>query len=199
MLREPNTTYHSSLAPDGFVKWASLSVVTHVSGADSVAIELAASFPNIEWEVLRSIYGWAALQYQAWARGNLIITADSPLALVLYTDNVLEFWLDGQPVFGGDFFAYRKAPVVFYLEPGSHKIDVRLIRDVRAMGGAGEPEICIKIEAQRSVNSLALTKDVLAPDIVDGNLAGSLASVSIRNEARNWIKIKGIECLDVCD
>lgn len=154
--------------------------------------DLTIKFPGIDWEYLRPIYGWASLQYQAWTRGELVIERDSSQVIALYTDNVLEFWVDDQPYFGGDFYAFRRAPLVLRLDPGSHKVDVRLIRDVRVMGGVGDPSIRIKLEAQKSEGGLIVTGEPLLPDLVEGKLASHVASVCVRNEELEWIEVLGI-------
>ena len=154
-------------------------------------------FPAVDWEWLRSIYGWAAFQYQAWTRGNLVVDGDSAQTIAFYTDNVLEFWIDDQIYFGGDFYAYRKAPLILYLEPGPHKIDVRLIRDVRVMGGNGKPSIRVSLKAQKSNRGLAFAGKPIVPDVVDMRLASNLASISVRNEERSWIDIWKVQSGDV--
>ena len=74
-----------------------------------------------------------------------------------------------------------------------------MIRDVRAMGGLVCPEIDIKLEAEISRCNLAVLEErLLVPDIVNGILASELASVPVRNESQENIKITGVECVDVC-
>jgi hypothetical protein len=144
------------------------------------------------------VYGWTALQYQAWARGYVEISADVPQTITFCTDNVIEFWVDDKLYFGGDFYAYRRAPAVLHLAPGKHKVDVRLIRDVRAMGGIGEPKVSIKLKAEVSRGILAVVESkLLISDIVDGNLASPFASVPVRNEGAGWVDIVEIESLTV--
>ena len=136
------------------------------------------------------MYGWAALQYQAWARGHLKIAANSTQSIVFYTDNVLEFWVDDDHYFGGDYYAYRRAPLVLHLNPGSHTVDIRLIYDIRVMGGIGEPTTSIKLKAEISDSSLALIgPKALIPDIINGVLASPFASVPVRNDGRNAIEV----------
>ena len=150
-------------------------------------------FPNVDWPFLQSIYGWAALQYQAWARGHLIIAAKFTQSILFYADHVLEFWVDDDHYFGGDYYAYRRAPLVLHLNPGSHNIAIRLIRDVRVMGAIGEPTISIELKAESSHGSLALMgQKALMPDIIDGVLASSFASVPACNQGR-----KAIDVLDI--
>ncbi|KAI9831208.1 MAG: hypothetical protein M1819_005136 [Sarea resinae] len=108
-------------------------------------------------------------------------------------ENVLEFWIDGEPFFGGDFYAYRKAPLVVVLEPGRHRLDVRLVRDVRAMGGMNTPVLSFNIQLRASEGRLAvLGERMIVPDIVKGRLASSLVSVPVRNEGQQWITIHSI-------
>ena len=180
------------------VSWSSIVANIPKSDPESAVAVLTLDFPAIDWEWLRSIYGWAAFQYQAWARGSLIVHGDSTRTIVFYTDHVLEFWVDGQHFFGGDFYAYRKAPLILYLDAGLHQVDVRLVRDIRVMGGIGKPIIKIRLEAQKSGGGLSFASKPVVPDIVDGRLASKLASVSVRNEERLWIDVWGIQSVDVC-
>lgn len=191
---EPKSRYHSSLASEGLVSWTSRQVE---KSSDPAVADLNIDFPDINWEYLRPIYGWASLQYQAWTRGTFVIDGNSPQVIVMYTDNVLEFWVDDQPYFGGDFYAFRRAPLVLCLDPGPHKVDFRLIRDVRAMGGVGQPSIRVKLEAQKSQGGLAFGGEPLLPDLFAGKLASHFASISIRNEELEWIHVQGIESVNV--
>lgn len=126
-----------------------------------------------------------------------MIEADSLQSIVLYTDSLLELWIDDQHYFGGDIYAYRKAPLVIRLDPGSHRVDARLIRDVRIMGGLGNPTIRIKLEARKSLGGLVVPRSLLLPDVVDGKLASNLASVPVRNEEQQWIDIWDLKPLTV--
>lgn len=194
---DPNLRYHSSLTSDGMVSWTSQQTNLSKSNPDVAIADLIVGFPEVDWDFMRSIYGWAAIQYQAWARGNLFVDADSPQTLLLYSDNVLEFWVDDQLHFGGDFYGYRIAPLVLHLEPGYHKVDVRLVRDVRAMGGIGEPSLCVRMEAQKANGGVVVVGDLLLPDLVDGKLASHVGSVTIRSEENEWIEVWDIQSIDV--
>lgn len=168
-----------------------------MSSPDAAIADLIVSFSEVDWDFMRSIHGWAAIQYQAWARGNLIVDADFSETVVLYSDNVLEFWVDDRLHFGGDFYGYRIAPLVLHLEPGFHKVDVRLVRDVRAMGAVGEPSLCVRMEAQKANGGLVVVGDLLLPDLVDGKLASHVGSVTIRSEENEWIEVWDIQTIDV--
>ncbi|KAF2146112.1 uncharacterized protein K452DRAFT_106041 [Aplosporella prunicola CBS 121167] len=186
--------FKSSLTPNATVAWSSLNATVATEGSDANA-SLDLSFPEIDWQFIQSIYGWSALQYQAWARGQIIVGAERPQTVLLYTDRVLEFWLDGKPYFGGDFYAYRKAPVVLYLVPGAHQLDLRLIRDGRAMGSVGDPtvQVDLALVLRTGFEPLELAdKNILAPDVVDGNLAGQYGSLAVRNIGNKVIQIVSV-------
>ncbi|MCJ1399159.1 hypothetical protein MMC11_002361 [Xylographa trunciseda] len=195
LLYNQTSKYYSSLGINGTVGWTLHEAETLSKTEDSVEVAVTFDFPQVDWTFLQSIYGWAALQFQAWARGDLLINASDPRTVVLYTDNVLEFLVDGEPYFGGDFYAYRRAPLLLRLSPGAHRIDVRLVRDVRAMGGMTPPLIHSKIKAEFSTEQLVVLSDkIILPEMVDGVLASHLGSVPIRNDGDDWIEILGLEC-----
>ena len=193
-------SYPSSLASSGRVSWSTHQLESSSSSKDDAEATLIVGFPNIDWPFLQSVYGWAASQYQAWTRGQLRIAANSARTIVFYADNVLEFWVDDDHYFGGDYYAYRRAPLVLHLNPGSHNVNIRLIRDVRVMGGIGEPKISIKLKAERSNSNLAIVgQKALIPDIVDnGVLASPFASVPVRNEGQTSLDILKIMTNTVC-
>lgn len=199
LANDKETHYPSALAPSGRVSWSTHQLESSSSSGEVAEVSLIVSFPNIDWPLLQSVYGWVALQYQAWARGHLTIAADSAQSIIFYADNVLEFWIDDDHYFGGDYYAYRRAPVVLHLNPGSHNVDIRLIRDVRVMGGIGEPKTSITLKAETSNGSLVLIRQkALIPDVVNGVFATPFASVPVRNEGRKAIDILDITTNVVC-
>ena len=194
MEPDVEATYPSSLPPNGYVHWSSQSLESSSNEPQSPEATLKVRFPSVDWHFLQSVYGWAALQYQAWARGYLMIQADSIVPILLYIDNVLEFLVDDKPYFGGDFYAYRKAPAVLHLTPGLHKIDIRLIRDVRSMGAGTEPEVTTILRAVQAEGGLTLEVDrLVVSDIVNGNIASPFTSLPVRNESQHWIHVIGVE------
>lgn len=186
-------SYPSSLAPNGRVSWSTHQLESSSSSGDIAEATLVVGFPEIDWQFLQSVYGWATLQYQAWARGYLTITARSARPIVFYADNVLEFWIDDDHYFGGDYYAYRRAPLVLHLDPGSHNVDIRLIRDVRVMGGSGEPKTSISMKAEISNGRLVLAgQKALIPNVINGVFASPFGFVPARNEGQ-----KAIDILDI--
>ncbi len=196
---DAKTKYPSSLASDGQASWSSQLLESSSSRCSTTEATLTVGFPGVDWPFLQSVYGWAALQYQAWARGSITIKTGSPQSILLYTDNALEFWVKDKHYFGGDFYAYRNAPLVLHLAPGSHILDIRLIRDVRAMGGNGDPNVSIKLKAEGSDATLAtIAKRILVSDVVNETLASPFASMVIRNDGKNPIQVSGVASQTVC-
>ncbi|KAF2084762.1 hypothetical protein K490DRAFT_75704 [Saccharata proteae CBS 121410] len=191
-----NASFRSSLTPNATVAWSYLDAASVSQDSSSAKSSLIVDFPHVDWKFLQSIYGWSALQYQAWARGEIIVRGDKVQDVVLYTDLILEFWLDGVRYFGGDMYGFRKAPPVLHLTPGSHRLDLRLVRDVRAMSGVGEPTIPVKVALEPCRGPLQVASDVLMPDVVDGKLAGSFGSVAVRNNLLVPISVHSIRSSD---
>lgn len=183
-----NDTFRSPLVTNGTLSWqqiVSKSTTTHASSS----VELAINFPEVDWTTLRSVYGWAAIQYQGWARGHLDVSGALPRRIILFTDNVLEIWLNDVRVFGGDFYAFRRAPLIATLIPGRNLIEVRLIREIRSMGGE-DSSVKVTLEAKLASNTLRILENsAILPDLVDGKLPSSFASITIRNEGESWIKM----------
>lgn len=194
-----NTTarFWSSLPINGTARWniTEASVKTSHTTANA---SLSVGYSNVNWDFLKLVYGWAAVQYQAWARGEIVIHGKKTQHVILHMDAILEYWVDDQHYFGGDFYAFRKAPPVLHLEPGPHRLDIRLLRDVRAFGGVLEPTIDVVIDAQQASGALELAKaGIFMSDVVHGKLASSSASVTLRNGGVDDIEIIGIHASDV--
>ncbi len=142
--------FHSSLGIDGLVKWSTLEDVSSCgSFAEGLSVELNIAFPEVDWTFQQSVYGWAALQYQAYARGFIDVIGHSPRKIALYAEHVLELAVNNSPIFGGDVYGFRRAPIILDLGPGENKMDLRLIRDVRAMGGIGNPSVFVRLSFER--------------------------------------------------
>ena len=185
---DENDVFRSPLGINGTVSWHKLaSNPTSTDGSSSV--KLTVGFPEVEWSSLRSVYGWAALQYQGWARGHLEVRGASPCRITLFTDNVLEVWVNNKQFYGGDFYAFRRAPLVVTLRPGGNVIDVRLIREIRSMGGA-DSSVTVNLEAQVSTDTLRFVEaTAILPDLVDGKLPSGSASITVRNEGEDWMEL----------
>ncbi|KAF8544465.1 hypothetical protein BDD12DRAFT_872710 [Trichophaea hybrida] len=188
----PEAVFPSALPINGVAKWNTTSAVVDVGTA-----RVGVAFENVDWNTLRSVYGWSGIQYQAWARGSLEICGTVETAVVVYINNVGEFWIDNVQYFGGDFYGYRRAPVVVKLKPGRHKVDVRVTHDIRNFGGGMPPVLSFTIEAHGSKEGLvAVPENAVVPDVVEGKLVGEWVSVPLRNEAAEWVKVVGVEGKD---
>ena len=174
--------------------WKSVNAGKSSESRDHDCADLKIQFPDIDWTFQQSVFGWSAFQYQAWARGEIVINSDRKKTIVLYTDEILEFWLDNELHFGGDFYAFHRAPLVVHLEPGPHRLDLRLIREVRSMGGIGDPVVNVRVAAQVSNEVLRVQIDkILLPELIHGKLTSKHASIPIRNEGQSWIHLKSVE------
>lgn len=167
-------------------------------GEAGASIKLNASFPTIDWKFQQSVYGWPALQYQAFAQGLLIVTGKNSCRISLHTDNVLELAVNDKSFFGGDFYCFRRAPLILTLSPGENRITIRLIRDVRAMGGVGNPSVSVRLNVQHCTSTLKIVlKSSIIPDLVGGNFVTSYASVIVRNESEDWLHLLSLKSLPV--
>ena len=195
---DTEAAFCSSLAQGGQACWSQSFVQRYHHCPDAVEVSLSFSFPNVNWAQTQSVYGWSALQYQAWARGQLVVNASTNQIVILYTDNVLEFRIDNEKHFGGDFYAFRRAPLVLHLTPGPHQVDIRLLRDIRLMGGANGSVIPIEIRAQTTKATLSIGEGyILTSEVVSGILAAPYASVPVRNDSNRWLIVKGIHAVSV--
>ena len=195
---DATVAFRSSLPTSGTASWSTTSAVQTSVSSTSATAALSITFSNVDWEFLKVVYGWAAAQYQGWARGELRVTGETAQHVVLHTDGVLEYWVDDEHYFGGDFYSFRKASPVLHLTPGVHQIDLRLVRDVRAFGGIAEPTINVVVEVQQVSGSLELSKPgILMSDVIDGRLATPIASISLRNSGEEDIEIVEIRPSDV--
>ncbi|KAI8943471.1 hypothetical protein NX059_001476 [Plenodomus lindquistii] len=191
---DAGATFRSSLPTNGTAQWNLTEAVKSVNDIDSANATLSVGYSNVDWDFLKIVYGWAAVQYQAWARGEFFVHGNETQHAILHTDAILEYWLDDTHYFGGDFYTFRKAPPVLHLAPGLHKIDLRLVRDVRAFGGILEPTIDVVVDIRRASGTLELSKaGILLSDVVDGRLASPIASVYLRNSGSSDIKLLAIQ------
>jgi hypothetical protein len=193
--------FHSSLGTGGIVRWSTVDAApAENSSGDGgrASIELNATFPEVNWAFQQSVYGWAALQYQAFARGLVAVAGHTSCKVALYADNILELAVNDEPFFGGDFYAFHRAPLVLNLAAGENKIDLRLVRDVRSMGGLGDPSITVRLSVQPCTAALNVVgESAMLPDVISGKLASPYASVIVRNETEEWMNVLAAKCLKV--
>ena len=193
---DDHSRFPSSLPFNATTSWSNTTAKLGDPDIRFASAELSVEYREVDWALLQQVYGWAALQWQGWARGEIIVQSDEPATLALHSENIIEFWLDDKQYFGGDFYGYGRAPAVVRLNPGVHRIDVRLVRDVRSMGGITDnPTVDVKLKLQASQGDLSQSGEVLVADRVEeaaGLLASDLGSVVLRNNLREDIWIESI-------
>ncbi|KAL4949940.1 hypothetical protein BDW69DRAFT_173260 [Aspergillus filifer] len=191
--------FPSPLATDGLVRWSRVWANATNLGPRQSRAELVVAFPQIDWAFLQSIYGWSALQYQGWVRGHIRLQDSDYQSVALFTDGVLEILVDGQRYFGCDFYGYRKAPLTLDLAPGDHVIDLRLIRDVRALGGLGNPTTKLVVEAELRHGVLTVDeRSLLTPESAGGRIGSPWLSINVQNNAAEWVEIMSLSSSNVC-
>ena len=57
--------------------------------------------------------------------------------------------------FEGKFYANGTAPSTLRLQPGTHRIHIRLVRDVRVLGGIGEASVDVRSRLKKSEEDIA--------------------------------------------
>ncbi|GIZ46594.1 hypothetical protein CKM354_000971400 [Cercospora kikuchii] len=198
---DENAAFPSSLAVNGTVGWKAISGNLTQPDNAHTGVELMVDFNNVDWESLRNVYGWVAYQWQAWLRGEIVVQPGAVKLLTLHTPQILEFVLDDVRYVGGDFYSYGRALPTLRLEPGRHRLDIRLVRDVRSMGGVERPSLRVdlalagtwaglhpRLERQNGV----LISDVL--EFAEGShLASPWASVVLRNDDDVDIYVYAVE------
>ena len=199
MSAEAGHSFRSSLGTDGLVGWSRQSSKITEQSDQAVETQGTFAFGEVDWQTLRSYYGWSALQYQGWARTNITVIKPTTHSVAIYTDGILEFWFGDRHFFGGDFYSYRRAPVIIPLAVGVHRFDVRLTRDVRAMGGSDSPTypFAIRIELLERDLIVDVSKAIL-PELIDRKaLSSSWSSISLQNAMDQPIEIIDMKSANV--
>ena len=193
---DDHSRFPSSLPFNATTSWSNVTAKLGAPDEHLASAELSVQYGDVDWALLQQVYGWAALQWQGWARGEIVVQSEGPVTLALHSMNILELWVDDGQHFGGDFYGFGRAPVVLYLNSGAHRLDVRLVRDVRSMGGITKnPTVDVKLELQASHGDLQQSGEVLISDRIEesaGLLAGNLGSVVLRNNRREDIWIESV-------
>jgi predicted esterase len=198
---DPSARFRTSLAENGTTSWSQLPIQISHPEANRVAAKSNVSFSNVDWQALQSVYGWAALQWQAWARGEFTVKSEESVLVRVYTPRILEFWIDDEHYFGGDLYAFHRAPVTVRLAPGSHRIDVRLARDTRAMGAVGIPDFELELILEQLIGDAQVWIDPNAPALISDYigsaeiaiLASPYVSVTVHNSLNQEILINAVK------
>lgn len=170
------------------------AIETSLSGS---SVSFTVDFEDVDWVFFQQVYGWSALQWQGWTRGSVHVSSTSDenekVCAQLYTPGILEYAIDSERFFGGDFYGFKKSPHVLWLEPGEHLLDVRLVRDIRAMGGVGMPSLGVNIELRLCEEHVEVVEEsVMISDVLDGKLPSPYVSVDVRNNGVDWIEVMNV-------
>ncbi|KAK0248653.1 hypothetical protein LTS09_016212 [Friedmanniomyces endolithicus] len=202
-------TLKSSLAFNATVQWSKAKAkLSDPRQTQQASADLSIEFPHIDWRSFQDVYGWPALQWQGWARGEIFVQQGvGTITLALHAEYVLEFWVDGKHHFGGDWCGYGRAATTLHLQPGLHRIDIRLVRELRRDGASDEPALNVRLrmQGQGALVQAVLPETnggynplngILISDIVgdaNGPFASSFASVTLRNDAQVDAHVYAIE------
>jgi len=184
---------------------APLVVETQPDGSVSVVFG-----GDVRWEFNREFFGWAANQWQAWARGAFTVSAeDAGRPHLLRCQSVGEFWVDRQgeqpPQLHtgahGDWYAYGELwHRLEGMDEGEYTLRVRLAAEMRLFGGQLPPPVTFKCEISAvspDVGAIArvLHNQRILPEVDSNNdstLFTPYASVGIVNSHDGDIYIVGI-------
>ncbi|ETI24184.1 hypothetical protein G647_03553 [Cladophialophora carrionii CBS 160.54] len=187
---DAESSFHSPLTRDATLRWQHVTCNTSTARNGST-VDFDLSFDQVDWDFAQKIYGWSAFQYQAWVKGGIVNHGTTTQTVTLFTNNIVELWVGNLHVFGGDFFSFGRAPLVVDLHPGATNLTVRLVREVRSMGGMGPPTLQSNMHVQAAAPILhVLAEDVVLPDLVHGRLCSSFGSVTVRNQAGAWLTVR---------
>jgi predicted esterase len=198
----PDLEYHEDASfPSPFKANASVSWKTRLfqttKTANTANVDVVIAHEEIDWEFIRSIYGWAAIQYESWARGVLYNNGDECVAVAIHAPGIIDLVIDGANGtarhFGVDFYGFRRAPIVVKLKPGQNVVNLRLIRDVRAHGGQMPPMIEAFMEATVLEGYLSILENsIVVPDVSAGQFVSEYASLAVVNHGPDPVYVESI-------
>ncbi|CAG8618148.1 11376_t:CDS:10, partial [Acaulospora colombiana] len=157
------------------------------------------------WKFNRVPLGWAANQFQMWARGYFdlfpeVKNESETIPILIQCQPVGDFYVDDRRLFG-DWYGYEKSWHVLRLRPGRHVINVRLVNEIRIFGGNVPPALgfqCFMRKLREDKTAMMLLDNtVLVPDMIDGNLAGKYMSIALLNtHEERWITVHNVNVVD---
>ena len=187
---DTNHSFHSCLTRNATVHWRQAIYDTSAQ-KNETSVDLFLDFKEVDWTFAQKIYGWSAFQYQAWAKGQIINHDAIDHTVNLFTDNILELWVNNEHIFGGDFFDFHRAPVVVEVHPGRNNVSIRLVREVRAMGGSYPPitQACLRLALVTKTLDV-VSESLVLPDVVEGRFCSEYGSVVVRNQGHSWLSVR---------
>src|SRR5690348_11146129 len=79
------SSFPSSLTSNATAKWSSINASSLQTSEARSIVSLAIEFPTVDWPFLQQVYGWSALQWQAWTRGEIHVAGSGPTCVTLHT------------------------------------------------------------------------------------------------------------------
>jgi hypothetical protein len=173
------------------------------------------SFPDTDWKSLEKVFGWSALQFQAWIRGTIKIHHHGRYGL--WIGNAVEFRLDGTyydvgNLYDADIAQFTRGGLFLDLSSGEHILEIRVVNDIRAFGGQIPPKVEIHI-AMREVREDLVVANYdshggwVVPTVLNMTrkdaqrgyacVGGDWASFALRNEGRDWVIITALRVDEV--
>lgn len=182
--------FPTALCTNATVGWTKTSAKVSTASNDGLVVGWTVNHDAVDWDSLRSVYGWSTLQYSTWLRGTIYNHRPKPQLISIHFTGVLEFRINNHSYFGGDFYGLHKVPVIVELPAGESTIDVRLTRDVRAMGGTGKSTILADMTLQSELRQVHFLKHtVVSPEIYNGSLSSIYFGVVLQNSLSSGIVV----------
>lgn len=162
------------------------------------------AFPEVDWMLLRSDHGWAALQYEILMRSHVDVPED--MEVRIDSEQVVEYAIipsnDPEPMvrwYVGDIYGFGSTPTgrhlseegpsnfarSVHLKKGRHALLVRGLYEIRMFGDPKDQPPKIKIDfklwPRKQQSGLVLEPGVdMFPDILQGQYAGDVFAVGVR-------------------
>lgn len=205
-----NSTQSFLSTLNGSVFFGKLKASSSTWRNDITSRRIPVSFPAVDWTSLEKVFGWSALQFQAWIRGTIHIRNEGRYGI--WIGNAVEFYLDGTyydvgNLYDTDVTQFSRGGLFLDMSAGDHVLEVRVVNDIRAFGGQVPPKVEVQV-ALREVNDDLVVADYdshggwIVPTVInmtrkdswrgDACIAGEWASLSLRNEGNGWIVITSL-------
>jgi len=184
----PEEKFPSSLAPNGYVSWQTLT------STDDGYIGIA--YNDIDWAAHRAAVGWSGLQYKTLLRRKFKVHEHASFRCCLRAG--LSFSIDGIH-YRGDTYNYAAelsediASHLISMEPGEHLLTIYVAYEIRLFGDPKEraPTIncCFRMKPVRNGQLCLCHATSIYPDIVEGWLAGDYVGLALKNYANDTYQV----------
>lgn len=183
------------------------------------------SYPDLDWSMTRQSKGWAGIQWQGLSVTDLRIKGCSFASLNVNLVSAAEFTIVSEEEYinyswdnitfhtrwyNGDWYGYNREGLDegsqvpghgIRLKSGDYKVLVKSVYEVRIFGNManGPPdvefEIDISVVENSNVQAITTGQYGIAPDVVDGQLAGWGVSFVLRNNGQESVKVSNLQLI----